>query len=106
MSDEPLIRALAEGDAVAFVGSGASIPAGLPSWPAFLEGLLQRELAGARRQEEWLRARQILHDKDFLLAAELLQRNIPGPNFRLYVNEVISRITEPTDIHRSIARLP
>jgi hypothetical protein len=109
-SDAPLIRALAAGDAVAFVGSGASIPSGLPSWPKFLGGLLDRELANAASQgaseQDWRRTKELLDDNDFLLAAELLQRGMPRPTFSSYVKEVFGTIKEPNDIHRSIARLP
>jgi hypothetical protein len=58
MNIDPLVEALATGDAVVFVGAGASAPAGLPLWRPFLQGLLKRAIAvsddlSARTPDEW-----------------------------------------------------
>jgi len=41
MIDEPLVTALAGGEAVAFAGAGASIPSGLPLWRDLLKSRLK-----------------------------------------------------------------
>ncbi|MEX2260557.1 MAG: SIR2 family protein [Bryobacteraceae bacterium] len=111
MITEPLVRALAGGDAVAFVGSGASISSGLADWRTFLSGLLDyAESLHARGMDSadagWRRTRQLLEGGDFLQAAEMLQRELPNPTFISYIEGVFGAVAEPNDIHRSIARLP
>lgn len=108
---EPLVRALAGGDAVVFVGSGASISSGLPDWRTFLSGLLEyAERLRTRGMDStdagWLRTRQLLEGGDFLQAAEMLQRELPTPTFISYIESVFGAAAEPNEIHRSIARLP
>lgn len=105
MIDEPLVRALIEGDAVAFVGSGASIPSGLPDWRNFLGSML--EYAKSLPGTEWSRTEQLWDDGDYLLAAEMLQRELPVPTFTRFIEGTFSAPgLEPNEIHRSIARLP
>jgi hypothetical protein len=105
MIDEPLVRALAEGEAVAFVGSGVSIPSGLPNWRDFLKEML--DYAQGLPNADWTRTSKLLDDGDFLLAAEMLQRELPLPTFTRFIEKKFARPgLEPNDVHRSIARLP
>jgi hypothetical protein len=105
MIDEPLVRALAEDEAVAFVGSGASIPSGLPDWRNFLEQMLI--YARSLPNVDWTRTAKLLKDGDFLLAAEMLQRELPLPTFTRFIVSTFGKPEfKPNDIHRSIARLP
>ncbi len=111
MITEPLVRALAGGDAVAFLGSGASISSGLPDWRTFLSGLLDyAESLQARGMDStsngWRKTRQLLEGGDFLQAAEMLQRDLPTPTFISYIESVLGRVAEPNEIHKSVARLP
>jgi GAF domain-containing protein len=106
MIDEPLVRALAKDEAIVFVGSGASIPSGLPDWRGFLKSML--EYAKTLPGEDWSRTEGFLGtDGDFLLAAEMLQRQLPPPTFTRFIEEAFGKPgLEPNEIHRSIARLP
>ena len=105
MIDEPLVRALAHKEAVAFVGSGASIPSGLPDWRKFLENMM--DYAEGLPGTDWSRTRQLLKEGDFLLAAEMLQRELPIPTFTRFIEDTFGKPgLEPNELHRSIARLP
>ena len=105
MIDEPLVRALAHKEAVAFVGSGASIPSGLPDWRKFLEAMM--DYAEGLPGTDWSRTRQLLKEGDFLLAAEMLQRELPIPTFTRFIEDTFGKPgLEPNELHRSIARLP
>jgi hypothetical protein len=66
MIDEPLVDALADGRAVVFVGSGASVPSGLPDWRAFLRRLLDEAMAMDRmvRREEWDRTESLIKESE------------------------------------------
>ncbi|HXS99018.1 MAG TPA: SIR2 family protein [Candidatus Limnocylindrales bacterium] len=108
---EPLVDALASGEAVAFVGSGASISSGLPDWRTFLLDLLAyAECLHIRGIETgrggWRRTRELLEGGDFLQAAEMLQRELPSRVFTSYIDSVFGKGGEPNDIHLAIARLP
>lgn len=110
MTIEPLIEALANGTAVAFVGAGASAASGFPLWRDFLRELFEHaksisEQHPGREADEWARTQEFLKD-DFLLAAEMLQRELPVPTFAKFIQDRLGRTCEPNDIHRSIARLP
>jgi NAD-dependent SIR2 family protein deacetylase len=105
MITEPLVAALAAGEAVAFVGAGASVPSRLPLWRKFLKDFLDyaKKLDPS---DDWTRAETFLNDGDFLLAAEILQRKLPIPTFESYIKQIFGSTTRPNDIHKSIARLP
>ncbi len=106
MNDEPLVDALAKGEAVVYVGAGASAPSGLPLWRDFLSKFLK--YAEKRMSpQDWARANRFLEDGDFLLAAEILQRGLPQGTFDAYMQRIFDAPhLQPNDIHRSIARLP
>jgi NAD-dependent SIR2 family protein deacetylase len=108
---EPLVRAFASGEAVAFIGSGASTSSGLPDWRTFLTELLEfaeslDDGGPDTVKGGWRRTRELLLGGDFLQAAEMLERELPKRVFTNYVQRVFGAAVEPTDIHRSIARLP
>jgi NAD-dependent SIR2 family protein deacetylase len=102
---EPLVEALSKGEAVVYVGAGASAPSGLPLWRDFLAEFL--EFARNRLTlQDWMRANKFLTDGDFLLAAEILQRGLPQRTFAKYIQDVLVGVSKPNDVHKSIARLP
>lgn len=105
MVDEPLIRALASAKAVAFVGSGASVPSGLSDWRKFLEEFIG--YAGNQLGAKCNRIQDLWSHGDYLLAAELLQRELPLPTFSRFIVEKFGQPgLEANEIHQSIARLP
>jgi NAD-dependent SIR2 family protein deacetylase len=108
---QPLDDALAAREAVAFVGSGASVPSGLPTWRQFLRDFISyaetlSEKDPNRKNDEWSLTKRLATEGDLLLAAEMLQRELPSATFSAYVKKVFGRVAEPNEIHRSIARLP
>jgi hypothetical protein len=112
---EVLIDSLATGEAVVFVGSGASAPADLPVWRPFLQNLLERAIAHSRSTRhsqsqhaigEWDLTKGLIDDGQYLLAAEMLQRHFDQITFARYIEDVFGRVTAPSGIHLAIARLP
>jgi NAD-dependent SIR2 family protein deacetylase len=101
----PLVRSIAEGNAVAFVGAGASISAGLPSWLTFLKNCLRRAINSSHRPDTWTFAADLLRNGDYLTAAELLQRGI-GSQLEEYIWDEFGMATQPSPIHEAVARIP
>ena len=67
----PLVNAIAGNNAVAFVGAGASMSAGLPSWYDFLIRCLKRAKGSSVDHSRWSFADHLLEKGDYLTAAEL-----------------------------------
>jgi GAF domain-containing protein len=102
----PLISALTRGTAVAYVGAGPSIAAGLPSWQEFLAQCLNHaRYSSAKDPKDWEVTRRILLHGDYLTTAELLQMAL-GPQLEQYIYDVFTKVTRPSTIHYAIARLP
>lgn len=111
MIDEPLVKALVDGEAVAFIGAGVSVASGLPLWSELLTGLLARAESSSSKQlsipsDEWKLTRKFLAQNDYLLAAEMLHQGLPESTFRTYIKGTLDNVPEPNDLHYSIARLP
>ena len=102
---EPLIEAVATNNAVAFVGAGASVSAGLPDWHQFLVQCLARARSSAPDETRWEFAAGMLEEGDFLTAAELLQRGI-GSQLEQYIWDEFGSADTPSLVHTSIARIP
>jgi hypothetical protein len=101
----PLVSAFVGNKAVAFVGAGASIPSGMPSWMSFLTQSLQRAQSTCPTSGQWERASRFLAESDYLTTAELLQRGL-GTQLEQYVWDAFGGPAEPSHIHHAIARLP
>lgn len=98
-----VIDALANQRAVAFVGAGASAAADLPNWQDLLDTALAKAQAETGPNAEATKIRQVLDQGDLLLGAALLKRSFPG--FQRYVMEQLSQHSNPSSVHRAIARL-
>jgi GAF domain-containing protein len=100
-----LVNAFCGNKAVAFVGAGASIPSGLPSWKEFLSAAIRRAQSSNPNRSFWDRTEAILREGDYLGTAEMLQRGLGG-QLEEYVNDAFGLDARPSMIHHAIARLP
>lgn len=103
----PLIHAIAHKKAVLYVGAGASIPAGLPSWEEFLRRCLERSKnePGADFNRWEFTDELINKHRDFLAAAELLQMGL-GNQLERYIWDEFGQATVPSPVHHALARIP
>ncbi|MCX6590923.1 MAG: SIR2 family protein [Acidobacteria bacterium] len=107
--DDLLVQALAHDESVVFVGSGVSIDAGLPDWRGFIAELLDYAVSTSTDEKDprWNKARSLLEARDFLLAAEMLHRELSPKAFSNFITRRFARKSLlPTELHRSITRLP
>ncbi len=102
----PLIRALANGNAVIFVGAGASLDAGMPSWKAFLSKCIDQANCHRASEQQLNVARTLLETGDFLLAAEILQNVLDSELPEIVRKHFSGSESKPTEIHSAIASLP
>jgi hypothetical protein len=102
---EPLVESIALGNSIAFVGAGASMSAGLPSWFEFLARCLARAEQSQNKPEDWKFAKTLLDQGDYLNAAELLQRGI-GPQLERYIWDEFGTAEASSPIHHAVARIP
>ncbi|QDV51363.1 SIR2 family NAD-dependent protein deacylase [Gimesia fumaroli] len=99
----PLTEAIANGNAVVYVGAGASKAAGLPDWREFLKAL-ERE-SRAYSQNAAISIQKRILEGDYLVAAEMLQ-NVFGNKLQDVTHRVFGKVSVPTPIHRAIASIP
>lgn len=103
---DSLIRALADETAVIFVGAGASVAAGLPSWHDFLKACLARAKIYDDAAVNWKHIETLLTAKQFLPAAELLQWAVKN-DLHQYIWDAFGKNSiTPSDVHLAIARMP
>lgn len=98
-----LIAAIAGGNAVVYLGAGASRAAGLKDWKGFLE-----ELALESQKYSPSAAVSIANRidvGDYLVAAEMLQ-NVLGTRLQEIVHRNFGGVSVPTPIHRALAAIP
>nr|MCH9789570.1 SIR2 family protein [Planctomycetota bacterium] len=99
----PLTEAISKGNAVVYVGSGASIAADLPDWPRFLEELEIE--ARAYSLNAAINIKKRICKGDYLVAAEMLQ-NVFGNKLQDVTHRIFGKVSVPTPIHRAIASIP
>ncbi len=102
---EPLVRSIREGNAVVYVGAGASVPSGLPTWNQFLYECLLRAKKVSSGEGRWTQTDRLLKEGDYLTGADLLQKEI-GQALEHYVWDIFGGANTPSPIHFAIARIP
>lgn len=103
---DPLIRAIAQGNAVVFVGAGLSQASGLPSWEQLLKVCLAKAEEHSTNPDEWAKTRQSLDQSNYLMVAELLHKGLGPARLGDYLAEAIGAHSRPSRIHRAVGRIP
>lgn len=109
MSIRPeLIEAVKKGRAAVFVGAGASMPAGLPSWGGLLDELVKKAAETPGVSPEWVKEYAALAkdpSKNLVLASAL--KDDLAHNFSKFIEHRFGDdALEPTPIHRALVDLP
>ncbi|MBN9660063.1 MAG: SIR2 family protein [Acidobacteria bacterium] len=102
-----LLKAIADDRAVAFLGSGLSLAAGLPDWPGLLKELAQQ--AHASGQVTDLELTQLIEwaaQPDYLMLADALVNKLGRGNFVRFMKEKFGGVTAPTEVHKELTRVP
>jgi hypothetical protein len=101
----PLVDAIRWRKAVVYVGAGASVPAGLPTWNAFLTECFERGKQASPDESRWAQTARLLKEGDYMTGADLLQKEI-GPALEHYVWDIFGHAHVPSPIHFAITRVP
>lgn len=101
-----LTNALAAGECILFASGGLAAQAGLPTWPAFLYGLVEfGRSRGLLDVDNAKRLQRSLREDQIDLVAEELSSLLSTDDLRAYVEEIQQGI-QPSDAHRLLAELP
>jgi signal transduction histidine kinase len=102
-----LIDALASGEAVAVVGSGLSITAGLPSWPQLLEAMIKECDEHCVGFSDGNELRQMLAHGEFLPVADECVKKLGKSLYRDFLQRIFKNPSAcPTETHRLLLDLP
>lgn len=102
---DPLIDAISAKSSVVYVGAGASLPVGLPSWRTFLTQCIHHAKRANNVASIWRQAEQSLAEGDYLTCADLVQNEI-GHLLEKYVWDTFGHASTPSLIHQAISRIP
>lgn len=105
MDIDHLVDSIVRDSAVVFVGAGASLAAGLPLWKEFLQASIARAKKSYGGTGAWSAIDSRFHDGDFLIAAELLQKQL-GSVLEGYFCDTFAPSRPPSPIHHAIASIP
>ena len=102
-----LIDSLASGEAIAVVGSGLSLTAGLPSWPQLLEKMIKEcdeHVVGFSESNE---LRQMLIHGEYLAVADECVKRLGKALYRDFLQRTFKNSSaRPTKTHRLLLDLP
>ncbi len=102
---DPLIDAINARSSVIYVGAGASIPVGLPTWRSFLIQCIHHAKKAKNGAYKWRQAERSLREGDYLTCADLIQNEI-GHLLERYVWDTFGHASTPSLIHQAISRVP
>jgi formylglycine-generating enzyme required for sulfatase activity len=105
---QDLVKDIAGGKCVLFVGAGLSRGAGLPDWPGLMQRMMDWagdhgvDLAGVKRE-----LKGFIKDGEYLLVAEELRERMGKERFRRFMAEVFrDDKLRPTATHRLLRQVP
>jgi hypothetical protein len=102
-----LTEAIASGECILCAGAGLAAQAGLPTWPALLQGLLsyakERSLIDASAAKELDSA---IGAGDLEEVGDELSHRVPHEEIVNYLNTVLRPSTRPSHAHELLARMP
>jgi hypothetical protein len=102
-----LVQEVADDRAVAFIGSGLSLAAGLPDWPGLLKGLINEARArGAITDPDQEDLLAWLGKPDYLMLADALMHLLGRDRMAQALADRFSVAVHPTDTHRALTRIP
>lgn len=101
---QALVRQIARGGCVLFLGSGVSYAAGLPSWQKMLEELLERVKDEQGELPNYDEIAQLIQDKNFLRAARAIKAVAGIDTIGMYFGERFAN-KRPTDVHKKICSI-
>lgn len=105
---DSLVRELAAQRCIVFLGAGASagcvsgMGARPPNWEEFLTRLIDK----MRRPDEQHTARQLVGEKKFLEAAEIIRADVNAPDFAQFCrDQLLNPRFLPSEVHRAVLRI-
>jgi len=102
-----LVRQIAKGNAVVFVGAGLSVPAGLPSWPRLLRSMLEWGLEHDVALPDRAGIETLIERGELLLVADLLRQRLGRADFRRCLKAIFDDPQpRPTAAHEILVRIP
>jgi hypothetical protein len=106
-ADAQLVQAIAEDRAVAFLGSGLSVAAGLPDWARLLKELADdafaSELMGDADHADLI---EWAGKPDFLMLADAIVNLLGRDRFIERMKTKFDNGAKPTDVHRALTAVP
>ena len=104
---DELIKSVVEGGAVAFVGAGLSLEAGLPSWPMLLYEALDWGEKHGVHLEYRADLEEYIKQGELLLVAEEIRDQFGKDDFRRFLFEVFHQPgLVPTETHKLLMGIP
>jgi hypothetical protein len=102
-----LVQEIADDRAVAFIGSGLSLAAGLPDWPGLLRDLINKGRASdAITDLDQMDLLAWLDKPDYLMLADALKHLLGRDRMAQALADRFSVAMEPTDTHRALTSIP
>ncbi len=103
---EGLLRGLAQGSGVLFVGAGASCAAGLPTWAELSQGMTDRILGTASSSHEREQLSSFIVGGGPLAVAQMLRERIGTFDYHQFLVDTLRRPVPLAPVHRALRRLP
>jgi hypothetical protein len=102
-----LLKKIGEGRCIAFVGSGMSVGAGLPTWRKLLENMITWCEGNNVNLPARGELQKLLDEGKFLLVAKVVVQALTQRQFHdLVVAEIKIPGIKPTELHRALVEIP
>lgn len=102
-----LLKAIARGNCVAFVGSGPSLAAGFPSWPRLLKLIVKWCKAQGITLPNQSDIEHLIDTEKYLIAAQALRTKMGDDQYFRFLRETFDKPTVPLpEFHQLLAQIP